>query len=381
MTGGDSLGDRAARDPGQFGVVRGRRVIQAPAKVNLSLLVGPPGEDGYHSLSTVFVPLSLADELEVELEVTLEVTPKAGVWGSRAAAARDPGPRGPAGRSTLNGPGVEAVRSRLEVTCPGVSWADNLVTRALLGVEEATGFVFSGSVVVRKNIPTGAGLGGGSSDAAAALRAAAEMVAEAGGPILAPSQLHALARSLGADVPFFLDPRPALASGVGDLLEPLELPSLPLALLLPRRELSTAEVYRTFDRMRVAESNVAFQERLLRAESDWRSLSSAWSSGRIDAETLARELAGLLRNDLEAASLRLMPELASERAEFGGEAVLGVLMSGSGPTLFALCGSVAAAELAAARVRAHGHAALAVSTWGGGPGHLSQGDRGRPTLP
>ena len=378
MTGGDSLGDRAARDPGLVGVARGRRVIQAPAKVNLSLLVGPPGEDGYHSLSTVFVPLSLADELEVELEVTLEVTPKAGIGRSGAATARDPRPRARVGTSTLDDPGVEAVRSRLEVTCPGVSWADNLVTRALLGVESATGCVFSGRIVVHKNIPTGAGLGGGSSDAAAALRTAAELVAEAGGPSLAPSQLHALARSLGADVPFFLDPRPALASGVGDLLEPLELPPLALALLLPRRELSTAEVYRTFDVMGVTESTVAFQERRLRAESDWRSLSSAWSSGRLDAETLARELAGLLSNDLESASLRLMPELASDRAELEGEDVLGVLMSGSGPTLFALCASVAAAELAAERVRARGSRRARREHVGRGPGTPLAGRPGAP---
>jgi 4-diphosphocytidyl-2-C-methyl-D-erythritol kinase len=352
-------------------------MVQAPAKVNLSLLVGPPGKDGYHTLFTIFVPLTLADELEVELEVT----PRAGVWGSGAVAARDAGSRAPAGRSTLNAPGVAAVQSRLEVVCAGVSWADNLVTRSLLEVEKATGCEFSGRVIVRKNIPTGAGLGGGSSDAAATLRVATEMVAKAGGPSLPPSQLHGLARGLGADVPFFLDPRPALASGVGDLLEPLELPSLPLALLLPRRELSTAEVYRTFDGMGVAESSVGFQERLLRAESDWRGLSSAWSSGGLDAEGFGLGLAGLLQNDLEPASLQLMPELASDRAGLDGEGVLGALMSGSGPTFFALCASTEAAEATAERLRARGRVALAVSTWGGGRGHVPQGERGRPTLP
>ncbi len=377
MTRGDFPGDRAARGPGLVGATRGRHVIQAPAKVNLSLLVGPPGEDGYHSLSTVFVPLSLADELEVELEVT----PKAGAWGSGTAAARGAGPRASAGGSTPNGRSVAGVRSTLEIVCPGVSWADNLVTRALLDVENATGCTFSGRVVVHKNIPTGGGLGGGSSDAAAALRVATEMVAEAGGPSLSPSHLHGLARGLGADVPFFLDPRPALASGVGDLLEPLDLPSLPLALLLPRRGLSTAEVYRTFDGVGVAESHVGFRERRLRAERDWRGLSSAWSSGGLDAETFERKLAGLLQNDLESASLQLMPELASDRAELDGEDVLGTLMSGSGPTLFALCSSIAAAGAVAERLRARGHAAFAVSTWGGGRGHVPQGDRGRSALP
>ncbi len=377
MTSGDFLGDRAVRGAGPVGATRGRHVIQAPAKVNLSLLVGPSGEGGYHSLSTVFVPLSLADELEVELEVT----PKAGVWGSGAVAVRDVGPRAPIGGSTPNARDVAGVRSRLEVVCPGVAWADNLVTRALLEVENSTSYEFSGRIVVHKNIPTGAGLGGGSSDAAAALRVATDMVAEAGGPSLSPSQLHGLARGLGADVAFFLDPRPALASGVGDWLEPLELPSLPLALLLPRRELSTAEVYRTFDGMGVAESSVGFQERRMRAESEWRGLSLAWSTGGLDAETLGHELAALLHNDLESASLHLMPELASDKAELEGEDVLDVLMSGSGPTLFALCASMEAAEVVAERLRARDHAALAVRTWGGDREHVPQGDLGRPALP
>ena len=84
---------------------------------------------------------------------------------------------------------------------------------------------------------------------------------------------------------------------------------------------------------------------------------------------------------MEPASLRLMPELASDRAELDGEDVLGALMSGSGPTLFALCASMDAAEVVAERLRARGHAALAVSTRGGCREHVPQGDWGRPTLP
>ncbi|HZK49087.1 MAG TPA: hypothetical protein VFD74_05740, partial [Thermoleophilia bacterium] len=290
----------------------------------------------------------------------------------------------------------------LTVACAGVSQDENLVTRALLAIENATGWVFSGHVTVRKNIPTGAGLGGGSSDGAAALRAGAEMVAEAGGPRLTPSQLHGLARGLGADVPFFLDPMPALARGVGDLLEPLELPPLPLVLLLPESPLSTADVYRAFDGLAagpepaatstsaaaapVASSDLAagsgsaatpepaavpgpadtFEERFLAAERGWRGLSSAWSSGACGVEEVVLEAARLLRNDLEEASLQLRPGLASTRAALDAEEVSGTLMSGSGPTLFGLCASSAVAQAVAQRLCARGYDARAVVT-GGAP--------------
>lgn len=338
MTSGDSSGETAAdetargRTSGRAAPVAGRvRLIRAPAKVNLSLLVGPPCEDGYHRLSTVFVPLSLADEIEVDLEV---------------------GPR-------ADTPGTS--RS-LEVVSPGIAQEENLVTRAVRAVEDVTAWAFSGRLTVRKNIPMGAGLGGGSSDAAVALRAAAEMVAETGGPSLSQVELHRIARSLGADVPFFLDPRPALAAGVGDLLEPLELPPLPLALLLPKRELSTAEVYRTFDGVGSRESPARFEERRLRAERAWRALSAVWASGGLDPVAVRSELAGLLYNDLEISSLHLVPELASDRADLDADGVLGVLMSGSGPTLFGLCSTMQAAEAVVSKLRARGHAALAVST-------------------
>ncbi|MHB9150602.1 MAG: 4-(cytidine 5'-diphospho)-2-C-methyl-D-erythritol kinase [Thermoleophilia bacterium] len=346
---GDSAGDRAS---GEAAPVAGRlRLIRAPAKVNLSLLVGPPYDDGYHPLSTVFVPLSLADEVEVDLEV----------------------------RPRFDTPGTS--RS-LEVVCPGIAQEENLVTRAVRAVERATGWAFSGRLTVRKNIPKGAGLGGGSSDAAVALRAAAQMVAETGGPRLSQVELHRIARSLGADVPFFLDPRPALAVGVGDLLEPLELPPLPLALLLPTRELSAAEVYRTFDGVGSRETAAGFEERRLRAERAWRALSAAWASGALDAVAVRAELAGLLGNDLEISSLHLVPELAADRADLDGEGVLGVLMSGSGPTLFGLCATMHAAEAVVSKLRARGHAALAVCTGEGPPMEEAlRGDTRRNALP
>ena len=148
----------------------------APAKVNLSLLVGPRRADGYHELFSVFAPLDLHDRLSFTL--------------SLGAAAQRPG--------------------ELTLDCPTLdAGADpdperNLAVRALRALEGAAGRAISGSVRIEKNIPVGAGLGGGSSDAAAALLAGARLLAEEGGVVLAPEVLHSLAVSLGADVPFFL---------------------------------------------------------------------------------------------------------------------------------------------------------------------------------
>ncbi len=312
------------------------RVVRTPAKVNLSLLVGPVAADGCHPLSTVFVPIELFDELEFDLTVA------------------------PGGRASEPG-GLER---RLEVVCPGIERESNLVTRAVRAVETLTGWEVSGSIVVRKEIPVGAGLGGGSSDAAAALRVAADCVETAGGPRTEAAALAHAARSLGADVPFFLSPRPALAAGVGDLLEPLSLSVLQLVLLLPERPLSTAEVYRTFDSVSPEESPDAFGGRRRRNTAAWRELAGVWAGGGFTAESAALALVPLLENDLERAGFRLFPELERLRALPLEVGALGSLMSGSGPTIFGVYGTREGAEAAAAELARSGRPTVAVATSG-----------------
>lgn len=307
----------------------GSIILSAPAKVNLSLLVGPPGLDGYHPLSTVFMPVDLTDRLELALEAV---------------------------------PDRVSGESEFLVLCGGIPSESNLVSKALRAVEALTGWLFTGNVQVTKGIPVGAGLGGGSSDAASTLRTAARIVADLGGPCLDATALRAAARTLGADVPFFLAPQPSLAAGVGDALEPLPLPDLPLVLVLPRVELSTAEVYRGFDGRGSAEDHQMFETRKHANEGAWRGLSRQWTAGRDGAE-IVRGVAALLANDLESASFDLMPDLARTKQVLLGEGVLGSLMSGSGPTLFAVCESWAGAERAAERMRREGHEAL--PAWGG----------------
>jgi 4-diphosphocytidyl-2-C-methyl-D-erythritol kinase len=175
---------------------------RAPGKVNLSLFVGAPREDGLHPLVSVVQAVTLADELTME------------------PAAAD------------------------EVVCPGVD-GPNLAARALAAFREATGWDEPQRITIDKRIPVAAGMGGGSADAAAVLRLAARAASG-----VEDGLLHELAVGLGADVPSLLAPGRVLMTGAGEHVE--RLPGVvPFGLLIvPSREaLSTPAVYREFDRL------------------------------------------------------------------------------------------------------------------------------------
>jgi 4-diphosphocytidyl-2-C-methyl-D-erythritol kinase len=170
-------------------------------------------------------------------------------------------------------------------------------------------------ITIHKRVWLAAGLGGGSSDAAAVLRGLAGLL----GP-LPGDALQRVARELGADVPFFLEPRPARATGIGDRLEPLAgLPALQLVLANPGRPLSTARVFGA--------------------------LGAPPSAGwRPPARIHGANLLELVHNDLISAARRLCPGLdrleAAMRQHPGVEAVG---LTGSGPTLFGVCDGLASA--------------------------------------
>ena len=264
-------------------MIRGR----APAKVNLVLRSGPPRADGLQPLASLFASIDLADEVTVE------------------EAERD------------------------AVVCLGVE-GENLAARAVAVYRAAAGARGGPPVLVRieKRIPVAAGLGGGSADAAAVLRALDAMSGEP----LGTERLRELAAGLGSDVPSQVDPRHALVTGVGERVEALELPAFALVVLPASRGLSTADVYRQLDHLG------AWREEL--DPDGVRALASA----------PLPELAAGLENDLQAAALSLRPELeGSLRAlrELGAPAS-GV--SGSGPTTFGLFPDAATAERAAASI-------------------------------
>jgi 4-diphosphocytidyl-2-C-methyl-D-erythritol kinase len=238
-----------------------RLTALAPGKVNLSLLVGGPREDGLHPLVSVVQAVSLADEL------------------------------------TLEPADIE------EVICPGVE-GDNLAARALARFREATGWDGPPQrLTIVKRIPVAAGMGGGSSDAAATLRLAAHA---AGGAD--PALLHELASGLGGDVPSLLNPGRVLMTGAGEHVDRLPDPEpFGLVIVPSPHALSTPEVYREFDRLDTARTPAELEA--------------------ATAAALAGEPPPPL-NDLQAAARALCP--AIDDALFPG-----AMVAGSGPTVFA----------------------------------------------
>ena len=148
--------------------------LRAPAKLNLRLKVTGQRPDGYHDLVSIMIPIDLCDVLRLEL----------------------------------------TSQNQIRLSCEGLSVPTdekNLAFRAVQSFFTHTGFQKGLTIKLIKNIPVAAGLGGGSSDAAAALR----VINEICGNPLSLSELHALAVGLGADVPFFLESKPSLVSGIG----------------------------------------------------------------------------------------------------------------------------------------------------------------------
>jgi 4-diphosphocytidyl-2-C-methyl-D-erythritol kinase len=266
----------------------------APAKINLGLFVGPPrAGDRRHELVSVMQSISLADEL------TLEQAPP--------PATAD------------------------ELVCPGLPGdpEDNLAARALMAFRAATGWDAPPlRLSVRKRIPVAAGLGGGSADAAAALR-----LARHASGLGDDRLLHELAASLGADVPAQVSPGRWLATGAGEQLQALPdpLPSLELLVLPSVAQLSTAEVYAAADQLGISRELGELEH--VRAQ-----LARALELGA--PLPPAREL---LHNDLQQAALSLLPELGEGLAAIADAGAELTLVSGSGPTVLGLFGHANAA--------------------------------------
>ncbi|MBW2281721.1 MAG: 4-(cytidine 5'-diphospho)-2-C-methyl-D-erythritol kinase [Deltaproteobacteria bacterium] len=262
--------------------------VLAPAKLNLGLRILDRRPDGYHEIETVFVPLRLFDELEIE------ASPEPGIH----LECDDPA-------LPLDGRNL-AVRAAER-------------TSAALGVEPAW------AIRLRKRIPVAAGLGGGSSDAAAVILGLEELAGTA-----LDSRVRAeLARGLGADVPFFLDPRPAVGRGVGDRLEPIpDVPELSWLLVRLPFGISTAEAY----------------------QSASRELTLPRRGSSIAALLGPSGAVGSPENDLETFAVRGHPEIEQARRALLEEGARAAGMSGSGPTVYGLFDDTEAARAVAARV-------------------------------
>ena len=190
--------------------------MKAPAKVNLCLRVQGRRDDGYHSLWTIFDALEFGDELDFE---------PGGVGPARLEVCY----YGEGGGSQETGSGL-----------PLPQGEDNLVLKAARSFAQVTGLGVSGTFSLIKRIPSGAGLGGGSSDAAAALA----LLCQQHGLSLSDSRIQGAAEDLGADVPFFLHRGRAWADGRGDKIHPIQAgPVLHYLLLFPGFPCPTGEVF------------------------------------------------------------------------------------------------------------------------------------------
>ncbi|ACL63500.1 4-diphosphocytidyl-2C-methyl-D-erythritol kinase [Anaeromyxobacter dehalogenans 2CP-1] len=275
-----------------------RLVTLAPAKVNLVLRVGPVRADGYHDLRTLMVPLDLGDRVDVR------VSPRRGPVRCTVP-----------GRPELDGP-------------------ENLAARAAEAFRRRFGVDRAVSIRIEKRTPVTAGLGGGSSDAAAVLRCLARALRVRDGAALA-----ALALEIGSDVPFFLGPGPAWAAGRGERLSRAEVPPLDLVLVYPADPslaIRAGDAYRWLDEARASGSQAP---RRLGRPGRWRPT--------------------LLGNDLQAPCVARKPALQALLGLLVGAGATAAIMSGSGPTVFGIFPGRGAARGAALAIqgRAKGGAA------------------------
>lgn len=292
--------------------------LEAPAKINLGLRITGVRPDGYHLIESLFLPLDLADEVRVEVGAG-QATDVRAVDG---LVAIEVFPGDPGGGI----PDLEAVPRDDR----------NLAVRAAQAYLAALPEGESAPPVrisLWKRIPAAAGLGGGSSDAAAVLRALAELIPK--GP--QGAELAALALGLGADVPFFLRPEPSLVRGIGEDIEPApDVPVLHLLLANPGISVATADVYAFYDGLVGDRQAGSAALTMPEAGSTMPALSEPGE------EVLARLLA--CPNELEPAAVRLCPVIARLRDRLAALGAIGVGMSGSGATVYGVFSSEVAAH-------------------------------------
>lgn len=269
----------------------------APAKVNLWLHVSQADATGYHPVRSLVAFADYGDE------VTFTPSASGGLTLS------------------IDGPFAEGLSTG----------ADNLVLKAAHAFTRAVNLSCSGAFHLRKNLPAAAGLGGGSSDAGAALRILREVFA----PTLSDAELEAIAATTGADGAMCLWAKACIAEGYGERLSPVSLPDLPAVLVNPGIDCPTGAVYKAFDEQR-----------------DRKVLGEDFPESA-DTESMIDYIAGH-RNDLQDPAIRLKSQIGDVLTllQQQPEALL-TRMTGSGATYFALCQTIKDAENLSDRLQSH----------------------------
>jgi 4-diphosphocytidyl-2-C-methyl-D-erythritol kinase len=277
----------------------------APAKINLYLRIVGRRPDGYHLLDSMMVPISLYDDIHITV-----------ARGERHGAS----------------PGAALVVRCDDPTVP--DGETNLAYKAAALVCQEAGLQVQIDIHLRKRIPAGAGLGGGSSNAATVLKSLNTLLA------LGWTEAHLcqLGARLGADVPFFIPCRPARIGGIGEIVTTVApLPTRSVVLVVPPCSVSTPWAYQRFDELLPVD---------LASAQPWQCTPGQWPS---------REW---LINDLERAVLPAYPPIAALKEGLLRLGAEGVLMSGSGSSVFGIFRHRPAAEHAVTALQAHGRVFL-----------------------
>jgi 4-diphosphocytidyl-2-C-methyl-D-erythritol kinase len=255
-------------------------IIRTPAKINTLLKVTGRRPNGYHELVSIMIPVEIFDLLE------FEILQEKAIW--------------------IQSTGY-----------PVPNDEKNLVHRAARSFLSRTGISHGVSIRLEKNIPVAAGLGGGSSDAAATLL----MLNRVNSMPLTESDLREIAVELGADVPFFLNCKPSLATGIGEIIEPLEgWPKFWYVIVTPPIRISTMWIYQN-----------------LKLELTTKSSDCILANFR--SETF--KVANVLENDLENVTCAKFPIINTLKKLLVDAGAKGAMMSGSGPSVFGLFSSLA----------------------------------------
>lgn len=286
--------------------------LHAPAKINLYLAVTGKRSDGYHTLHSLVCPVGLADTITIEL-----------------------------------------TDDRITVTCNNPSVPEdkaNIAYTAAHAFLEKTQINTGLHIDIDKRIPVAAGLGGGSSNAAAVLMGLNRYYQKP----LSDKEMHSLATMIGADVPFFLLGKAAWARGIGDQLTPVEdIPSLPVILVDPGTPLSTTVIYKNLNL------------RLTKYTGKHKNLSFE--------KLLSNEGCGL-RNDLEPVAVKQCPEILNIKARLNALGAAGTLMSGSGSTVFGIFKKMTPAQNALDQLGDSQAGSVFLTTLGGSTPHNGLAD-------
>lgn len=276
--------------------------VKAPAKINLTLDVTGKREDGYHLLQMVMQTVDLCDELVISMNtsgnVTLKTSPE----------------------------------------LPGLRPDDNLVYRAVMAMKERYNIHSGFDINLRKSIPSAAGLAGGSSDCAAALRAVRALMERSSDSgrsnHISDNELCDIGVTLGADVPFCVAGGTVLCEGIGEVLTPLQsLEKMPVLIVKPDVSVPTVSVYKKLDRINVTR------------RPDNKSMLKAIDSG--DLEDISRYLS----NVLELVTIPENPVIENIKHDIKNAGAMNALMSGSGPSVFGIFSSFTEAEKASEKLK------------------------------